>query len=285
MMRKINVETSKGTVLRGNIFKSNREETVVIIITGVEGNICNNNFYNVLGKKLAENGIDFVVAHTRDAFNATSSFNKIIGKVETYGAGNESFADSDLDIGAYVNWSALKGYRHIILGGQSLGANKVIHYLSQNINNSIERFLLLSPVNIDALRNNVPLRQKDLINQQISGFHNERELPFKLFRWLSCNVETGYAWMHDNTLNNVHFDTKEDFIQVEKIRNRGGLLIGTHDRFAGGEPTQYLKNINNHFEKASDNDLVFLKDAGHIYRGKENQLANKVLKLLQKWGL
>lgn len=283
MIRNLNIETSKGTLLESVIFKSQKAKTVVIVVTGVEGNIRNNPFYTVVGKKLSNVGIDFVVAHTKDAFNQTKSYNKMTRKTEIYGASIESFADSDEDVQAYLNWALAKKYEHIVLGGQSLGANKVIHYLAKNSNDSVDKVLLLSPVNIDVLRRTITKEQRDYILKKEDNLRGKDKLPFKLFRWLSCDADTANEWLFDNTLNNVHFNRSMDFSQVENIHTNGALVIGTRDRFSGGNPINYLKNINDHWENKNENELVFIKDASHIYRGKEYKLASEILNLLNKW--
>lgn len=283
MIRKLNVETSQGTVLEGIIFKSPKTQTAVIVMTGVEGNIQNNPFYTVMGKKLSNAGVDFIVGHTKDAFNRTRSINRSTGKVEEFGARTEVFADSDMDVQAYVRWALEKKYKHIVLGGQSLGANKVIHYLAQNPNSSVDKVLLLSPVNVDVLRRSIPTEQREYISQEEHDQHGKNNLPFKLFRWLACDVDTANEWLFDDTLNNVHFDKNKDFSQVEKIHVNGALVIGTRDRFSGGDPIRFLNNINDHWENNRANELIFIKGAGHIYRSKEYDLANKILELMKKW--
>jgi hypothetical protein len=283
MIRKLTVETTQGTLLEGVIFKAQRAETVVIIITGVEGNIQNNPFYSIIGKKLSNVGVDFIVAHTKDAFNQTKSFNRSTGKIEFYGAGTESFADSDDDVQAYLNWAVERKYKHIILGGQSLGANKVIHYLAMNPNELIDKFLLLSPVNVDVLRRSITKEQRSYILQAENNQRGKSKLPFKLFRWLAADADTANEWLFDDTLNNVHFNKGSDFSQVKKIDINGALVIGTRDRFSGGNPLNYLQNINDHWKNNRENELVLIKDAGHIYRSKEYVLADKLLELLKKW--
>src|SRR5699024_2982615 len=114
----------------------------------------------------------------------------------------------------------------IVLGGQSLGANKVIHYLSKNPGAPIDKTLLLSPVNVDVLRRSITKEQRDYISQAENDHRGKSRLPFKLFRWLAATVDTANEWLSDDTLNNVHFDRSLDFSQVEKIKTNGALIIG-----------------------------------------------------------
>lgn len=283
MLRPFEVTTNSGKVLRGNIFKTPRARTVVILVTGVEGNINNNPFYTIIGKKLETANIDLVVAHPRDAFNHITAFNRVSGERETYGAFNEDFHDSDEDVEAYLAFARQAGYDQIVLGGQSLGANKVIHYLAGHPDAAVDKFLLMSPVNVEVLRQSITKRQQQTIQEWLANGKANKVLPFRLFRWLSSTALTASRWLTDDTLNNVHPGQTGDFTQLEKINYSGALLIGTRDHFTGGNPVNYLQNINHHLPTANDNQLVFIKNTGHIYRQKEGEVADEILKLLKQW--
>lgn len=77
------------------------------------------------------------------------------GKTEVIGSWNEDFTKSDDDVGAYIDYAAQAGYRNIILAGHSLGANKVIYYLSKHPDPRVNKFILLSPANIRHLTSQV----------------------------------------------------------------------------------------------------------------------------------
>lgn len=283
MLQRLNVTTQTGMVLNGCIFKAKAAKTAVILITGVEGNIHNNPFYTTIGKQLETVGVDLVVAHTRDAFNRVTEFNKISKKRETYGSFNEDFNNSDDDVEAYLRFAYQRGYQHIVLGGQSLGANKVIHYLATHPNARIDKFLLLSPVNVETMRQDINLKQRQVISDWIKEGKASQLLPFRLFRWLSSTARTGSYWLTDDTLNNVHPESNGDFSQLESIQHCGALVIGTHDRFPGGNPVHYLKNINDHIPTKKKNQLIYMRNAGHIYRHQEKVLAQMILRLLNQW--
>lgn len=104
-----------------------------------------------------------------------------------------------------------------------------------------------------------------------------------MFRWLKSSVGTAYAWLTDNTLNNVHIEPRADFSQISKIKIAGAILIGTHDGFTGGDPVRYIKNINQHFPNFEENQLIFIENASHIYRNQEKEIAAAVLKQLEQW--
>ncbi len=116
------------------------------------------------------------------------------------------------------------------------------------------------------------------------GFNNKK-LPFSLFGWINCTVNTANQWIFDNILNNVHVETDADFSQIEKITHTGALLIGTYDSFTYGNPTCFLENINNHFKNPDSNELIFIEKTGYTYQNKEEELAECLVDLIKKWSL
>lgn len=283
MLTDLTVTMNTGTTLKGAWFKAPHAQTVVIIVTGVEGNLNNNPFLTTLGTTLNQVNVDLIVAHTRDAFNQLSMPNAKTGRIETYGAWSEDFENTDADVAAYLAAALRHRYEHIVLGGHSLGANKVIHYLATRPTSPIDKFLLLSPVNVDRLRDGIAGVQRSTIKHYRQRGHGSYRLPFKMFGWLSSTADTGAQWLTNETLNNVHMEPQANFDQVAAIHQTGALVIGDRDRFTRGNPVKYLKNINVHFKDAQENDLRVIAATGHIYRHKEQALADQVVKLLQQW--
>ncbi len=56
----------------------------------------------------------------------------------------------------------------------------------------------------------------------------------------------------------------------------GGLLIGSLDVFAGGEPVAFLRNLAAHFPDPARNRLVIIPGTGHTYQGKAKDAALEV---------
>ena len=133
-MYRLDVPAKRGSVLNGVLFRDDRvkAETVLIAITGIHGNFYSNPFYYNIGDTLNAGGIDFIYAQTNDAFNRIETVNVITGRPEIIGSYNEYFSYTDEDIEAYLDFAERENYRNIILAGHSLGANKVIYYLSRH---------------------------------------------------------------------------------------------------------------------------------------------------------
>lgn len=283
-MKKLNVPTKRGTVLNGVLFSAKKANSVLIAITGIHGNFYSNPFYYNIGDTLSTNGIDFIYAQTNDAFGEIQTFNIKTGKPELIGSWNEDFNNTDEDIEGYLDFAKDNGYKNIILAGHSLGANKVIYYLSRNHDQErVRHFILLSPANLTWLMKSVTESEKNFIYEQVKIGNGKKLLPFYFMGWVSCIADTAYQWLFTSTLNNVHTEANGDFSQVANITHTGALVIGTYDNFTYGDPVVFLNNINNHMPTAKNNKLVFLERTGHTYQKKEQELANNILKLITDW--
>lgn len=256
-MKKLNIASQSGTVLHGVLFSAaTQTKTVVIAITGIHGNFYSNPFYYNIGETLSGAGVDFIYAQTRNAFGKMQQTNALSGEPETIGSFNEDFAKTIEDLTAYIDFAECRGYENIVLAGHSLGANKVIYYLSETHDRRVSKFLLLSPANVTHLTNFVSGQERAYIRQQVANGNGQNMLPFELFGWLPATADTAHQWLYSPFLNNVHVEADGDFSQIEQIRHSGALLIGTLDRFTYGDPSGFLRNINDHFPSAADRKSV-----------------------------
>lgn len=282
-MKGLEVATERGTVLNGVIFDAENADTVVIAITGIHGNFYSNPFYFNIGDTLSANGIDFVYAQTNDAFGKIETYNAKTGAKEIIGSWNERFSYTDDDIGAYLDFAEKNNYKHIILAGHSLGANKVIHYLSgHHDEKKPEHFIFLSPASLTHMMENVTASEKEIIRRMVNYKQGEKILPFYFMGWVQCTANTAYDWI-SGALNNVHTEVDGDFNQIEKITHNGAMVIGTYDKFTRGNPAKFLENINDHMKTSSENKLVFIEKTGHTYQQKEQEIADIILKIVEGW--
>ncbi|MBE5775027.1 MAG: alpha/beta fold hydrolase [Clostridiales bacterium] len=285
-MFRLNVPTRRGVVLNGVLFRPAEEraaDTVMIAITGIHGNFYSNPFYYNIGDTLNAGGIDFIYAQTNDAFGQIETINVNTGKKEIIGSWNERFAYTDEDIDAYLTFAAEEGYEHIILAGHSLGANKVIYYLSRHHDPRVEHFFLLSPANLTYMMSGVTDREKLLIQEQVERGDGEKMLPFPFMGWVDCIANTAWDWQFSGLLNNVHTARDGDFTQAGKVTHTGALLVGTYDNFTDGDPAEFLRNLNEHMPSAAENKLIFIEKTGHTYQMKHQELADDILRQLQEW--
>ena len=286
MRFRLDVPTKRGVVLNGVLFRRQREktaDTVMIAITGIHGNFYSNPFYYNIGDTLNAGGIDFIYAQTNDAFDRIETVNVHTGKTEIIGSWNERFSYTDEDIDAYLAFVEQEGYAHIILAGHSLGANKVICYLSRHHDQRVEHFFLLSPANLDYMMSGVTEREKQIIRQQVERGDGDKMLPFPFMGWVECIANTAYDWQFSGLLNNVHTAHDGDFSQAEQVTHTGALLVGTYDNFTDGDPSEFLRNLNAHMPTAAENKLIFIEKTGHTYQMKHQEVADDILEQLQEW--
>jgi pimeloyl-ACP methyl ester carboxylesterase len=275
--------TKRGIILNGVLFNQdvNHADTIVIAITGIHGNFYSNPFYFNFAATLNAHNIPFVYAQVCDAFGEIQTQNVLTNQNIIIGSWNERFEDADDDVNSYIDWAQRAGYHHIILAGHSLGANKVIHYLSNHHDNRIDKFILLSPANLRHLTAQVNIYEKQVIKRIIHNGNGQTKLPFELLGWIPCNADTASDWVFTDTLNNVHVEKDTDFSQVANITHTGAMLIGSLDRFTYGDPRGFLKNINDHCQAPENNELIFIENTGHTYQQKEQETANAILHFVQ----
>ena len=286
MMFRLNVPTRRGVVLNGVLFRQDERktsDTVMIAVTGIHGNFYSNPFYYNIGDTLNAGGIDFVYAQTNDAFGQIETVNVNTGKKEIIGSWNERFIYADEDIEAYLTFAEQEGYEHIILAGHSLGATKVIYYLSRHHDPRVEHFFLLSPANLTYMRSSVTKREKQIIRDQVERGAGNEMLPFPFMGWVECIANTAYDWQFSGLLNNVHIAKDGDFSQAEMVTHAGALLVGTYDNFTDGDPSEFLRNLNSHMPTARENKLIFIDKTGHTYQMKHQEVADDILRLVQDW--
>lgn len=285
-MREIKVITERGTVLTGVLFSSEKSQdadTVMIAITGIHGNFQSNPFYYNFGDTLNENGFDFIYAQTNDAYGAIKTVNMKTKSQEIIGSWNERFSYTDEDIEAYINFAIQAGYKKIILAGHSLGANKVIYYLSRYHDERVYKFFLLSPANLTHMMTGVTEEEKFMISQMVWHGDGNEMLPFLFMGWVRCIADTAYDWLYSGILDNVFVESDGDFSQCENITHSGALLIGTYDNFTYGDPAGFLRNINNHIPTAKENKLIFIEGTGHTYQQKEQETAERIAAQIREW--
>lgn len=282
-MQDIQSQTQRGALLDGALFNSPHADTVLIAITGIHGNFYSNPFYYTIGDTLVGMDFDFIYAQTCDAYGTIRSHNVRTGKQELIGSWNERFTFAEDDVESWVGWVERRGYRHIYLAGHSLGANKVIRYLSQHHDPRVERFLLLSPANLDYMTSGVTTQEREYVRSAMEAGCGTMMLPFPLMGWVECQVATAYDWLFSGILNNVHTNPDGDFSQLERITHHGALLIGTYDNFTDGDPSGFLRLTNSYMPTATENRLVFIERTGHTYQQKHQELADDILNLMINW--
>ena len=129
----------------------------------------------------------------------------------------------------------------------------------------------------------VSSREKMMIKNQVTRGDGDKMLPFPFMGWVECIANTAYDWQFSGLLNNVHTSRNGDFSQASQITHNGALLVGTYDNFTDGDPSEFLRNLNDHMPTAAENNLIFIERTGHTYQGKNQDVADDTLHQLQEW--
>lgn len=58
---------------------------------------------------------------------------------------------------------------------------------------------------------------------------------------------------------------------------------GKYDNCTDGDPAEFLRNLNDHMPTAAQNELIFIEKTGHTYQMKHQEVADLILRQLEKW--
>lgn len=283
-MKIIDVPTKRGLILRSVMYEAEKSDTIMILMTGICSNIFNNRLLQSTGEQLSANGISYIVGQAMDAFSVLHFSNIKTKTQELKGVALDDFSVINDDIDGYIDYAKSLGYKNIILGGHSLGSNRVIYYLSQNPDSYIKRFILSGPVDLtDMLNVMTKPEQFELAKKFVDEGRGDEILPF-LFG--------GFSPMSANTMINNWYDNKIykncPFISgngetgsLSKINIPGLILIGEKDSCAGSNPFEFAKKINDCMQSSSKNKIVILEGAGHIFYNKHNEYAEQILEYIK----
>ena len=221
-MRIIEVETKRGDMLYGCQYGEQYKDTCVIITNGTCGNIFENKFLQVVGEELEKNEISFIYAHNSGAFHRIDTKTK---SKKPIGCSYELFDNCLEDLQAYVTFAKESGFKHIILGGHSYGANKVVYYLSKNQKETIDKYILISPTDTGYLKEDEKLSAHELMPIALK-FKAENKLdqllPIAFDNW---NLYTARAFL--DFIENKHaknlpiYSNNGSWKQLKMIKQTG----------------------------------------------------------------
>lgn len=280
-MEIIEVNTKRGDTLYGCIYGEKYKDTCVIITNGTGGNIFENKFLQIVGKELEKSKICFIYAHNSGAFHRLDSPTKS-GKPS--GCTYELFNNCIEDLQAYITWAKRNKYKHIILGGHSYGANKVVYYLSKNQKEKIDKYILLSPTDMGCLKNNKEISAKVLMPIAIS-YEKENKLdellPVLFDNYNQFVARTFLDFMNNKNSKNLPiYSKKGDWEQLRKIKQVGLFIMGENDSFSYGDTLSHLKIINEN-SKTKNNIIKVIENCGHTFKHKEKELSQTILKFIK----
>lgn len=284
-MKIFDVETNRGDTLCGCWYGENFRDVCVIITNGTAGNIFENRFLRDVGEELEKNGFSFIYAHNSGAFHRIDTPTKSgcpLGN--TY----DIFDNCLEDLQAYVDFAKQQRYKHIILGGHSYGANKVIYYLSKNQKEKIDKYILISPTDTLNLKDSERISIYKLMPFALK-YEKENKLDELLpYAFDNYNLYTARAFLdfvnNPNAKNLPIYSKNGDFSQLKQIDQVGLYIIGENDSFVYDNAYNHLQIINKN-SKNKNNIIKVIKDCGHTFKNKSQELSRTILEFVKegKW--
>ena len=291
-IEKIYFESTDGISLFGLLHKPvNSIKNEVVISTHGMGSNCTKERDDIIAKKLVENGIAYFSFNNRGQGLINTVMTKK-GKI-LQGTVYEDVEDSHYDIVGAIKVMQNKGYSTINLQGHSLGSTKTVYTYNKlleknetDILNSIKSVILLSLVDLVDVMNllistnnqtdvvKIALEQEKLGNTQYVIDTKTTFMPM-------ISVKTFLRYYRDN--ENIDFAryTNSNF-NYEKLNN---IKVPIFMRWGNVNelislPADKLSEFMNTKIINTNKNIGFIDGATHNYSGKEDILANEILKFL-----
>ncbi len=287
-MKIISVQTKRGLVLRSVMYEAEYANdwayTVMILMTGICSNIFNNLLLQATGELLSKNGISYIVGQAMDSFSVLHYSNTVTKKQELKGVALDDFDVINEDIEAYIDFAKSLGYKNIILGGHSLGSNRIIHYLSNNPDPAVKQFVISGPVDFSDMLNTMTAKEQfELAQKFVNEGRGEDILPFLFGGFSPMSADTMVnSWLNNKIYKNCPFLSSDgETDSLSKIKTEGLILIGEKDSCAGPNPFEFANKINDCMQSKSNNKIVILDGAGHIFYNKHDEYAKTVLEFIE----
>lgn len=291
-IEKIYFNTEDNTELFGLLHTSENQtdKEVVIAIHGMGSN-CFKQRDDIIAQKLTSNNISYFSFNNR-GFGLVNKITKNESGI-LQGTAFEDVKDSYYDIVSAIKLMASKGYEKIHLQGHSLGSTKSVYVynkLLQNnetkILNKISSVILLSLVDLTSgMQFLVKNSDEDVIK-----IAKEKEAEKQLNYIIDCkasflplvSVQTFLTYYRDN--KEIDFAKyQEKNYKFEKLNN---IKVPLFMRWGNVNeiinlPANELVNLMNEKILNNKKDINFIDGATHNYRGKEEILAEEILKFIQ----
>ena len=291
-IEKIYFNTEDNTELFGLLHTSENQtdKEVVIAIHGMGSN-CFKQRDDIIAQKLTSNNISYFSFNNR-GFGLVNKITKNESGI-LQGTAFEDVKDSYYDIVSAIKLMASKGYKKIHLQGHSLGSTKSVYVynkLLQNnetkILNKISSVILLSLVDLTSVMQFL-VKNAD---EDVIKIAEEKEAEKQLNYIIDCkasflplvSVQTFLTYYRDN--KEIDFAKyQEKNYKFEKLNN---IKVPLFMRWGNVNeiinlPANELVDLMNEKILNNKKDINFIDGATHNYRGKEEILAEEILKFIQ----
>lgn len=285
-MEILNVITKRGLELKGAIFGDDKNDTCLIMITGICSNVFQNELLYKTGLLLEKNGITCIIAHTSDSFSCFAYTDYSIKKQSHQGTFNDNFNMVYEDVESYVKFVKEKmNFKRIILAGHSLGSNKIINYLGNTKDDFIDYFIISSPVDIMHWWNIMPNIDKcfELAKKWTKEGRGDDILPFMFGGFSPMTAKTVIDFYNADNLKNCPVISKMgETKSLYNIKPFGTFLIGSKDSVTGNSPKGFMQTLNSWTKHPEKNLVIEIEGASHIFYNMHNEYANTILNCINE---
>ena len=246
---------------------------------------------NIIAQKLTSNNISYFSFNNR-GFGLVNKITKD-GSGILQGTAFEDVKDSYYDIVSAIKLMISKGYEKIHLQGHSLGSTKSVYVynkLLQNneteILNKISSVILLSLVDLTSVMQFL-VKNADVDVVKIA---KEKEIEKNLNYIIECkasflplvSVQTFLTYYRDNEeIDFAKYQEKDyEFKKLNNIKVPLFMRWGNVNEIIN-LPANELVDLMNGKILNNKKDINFIDGATHNYRGKEEILAEEILKFIQ----
>lgn len=284
-MEIIRVKTPRGLELKGAMWGDNTMDTVVIIMSGICSNVFQNDLLVAAGELLSANNVACIAGHAMDAFSMIA-YSDLKNKKQVYtGVVFDDFSLVYEDVESYVKYAKEMGFKRIVLAGHSLGSNKIIHYLGNTPDNFVDYFIVSAPVDLSYWFSIVD--EMDYYLETARSFvaqgRGKDILPFIFFDFSPMCADTLLGFYNAFNLKNCPVLSGDGETEsLASIKINGAFVIGEKDSMAGGNPKEFMENINSYCKNPEQNRVIVVPEASHIFYGKHEEYASTLLECVQQ---
>ena len=270
--------------LAGMLLEAPNSKTVYLHTHGTASNFYDELFVETLTEKFLENNISMLTVNNRGA--------NVYDPYQQTGLAVEKFEDCIKDIDAWIELALAEGYENIILSGHSLGAEKAVYYMSKGkYADKIKKLVLLAPANS-------------------TGYHifdhdgepskkNKKRLSQLLKEALQLiNENKGDEFLSRDAYGGIAPKSAESFVDFlgrdselaralpfhtgklelfSRIKTPVLAVIGDQEEFTAIRQKEALELME---KENSLTKTVMVKNCDHDFQGREDRLAEVVLRFL-----
>ena len=285
-------KATDGVSLNGILYKSEKQtKKILISVHGMATN-CIKPRDEIIAKKVNSENIDFLTFNNRghDIISYIKKENTL--KYELAGTAYEEISECYEDILGAINYVSENKYDEIYLMGHSLGSTKSVYFYNKLLNENneliskIKAVILLSLVDIPFA---IQVYLKEKFQSMVTYAKNMKKeklenilMPEESFiHPISVKTFLRYALENDDMNFAKYTDEGYDFKELNSIKvplfmrwgNVRELIIQD-----ANELSEFLKRkINNR-----NLNIGYIEGADHSYTGKEEILADEILKFLEE---